>query len=145
MKPGSALLWLFVINLGVAFGAGIYESRVVVPAWPGTPPGTWPNTGLLFWAFVTTGPLTLLTVGNGIAAWRDRTARRAPWLTAVAITLVERMATFGYFIPSMIGLMGEPSAGPVVDETLARWTMLNNGRHLLTLAAWLAALRALSR
>jgi hypothetical protein len=25
------LLWLFVINLGTAFGAGIYESRVVVP------------------------------------------------------------------------------------------------------------------
>jgi hypothetical protein len=26
-------LWLFVINLGVAFGAGIYESRVVIPQW----------------------------------------------------------------------------------------------------------------
>ena len=29
----TVLLWLFVINLGVAFGAGIYESRVVVPIW----------------------------------------------------------------------------------------------------------------
>ncbi len=25
------LLWLFVINLGTAFGAGIYEQRIVVP------------------------------------------------------------------------------------------------------------------
>ena len=27
----EVLLWLFVINLGIAFGAGLYESRVVVP------------------------------------------------------------------------------------------------------------------
>ena len=25
------LLWLFVINLGIAFGAGVYEHRIVVP------------------------------------------------------------------------------------------------------------------
>ena len=45
------LLWLFVINLGTAFGAGIYESRVVVPQWQTTPPQTWPNTGLQFWVY----------------------------------------------------------------------------------------------
>ena len=28
---GSLLLWLFVINLGIAFGAGLYESRILVP------------------------------------------------------------------------------------------------------------------
>jgi hypothetical protein len=27
------LLWLFVINLGIAFGAGLYESRITVPQW----------------------------------------------------------------------------------------------------------------
>jgi hypothetical protein len=27
------LLWLFVIDLGIAFGAGLYESRVVIPRW----------------------------------------------------------------------------------------------------------------
>jgi hypothetical protein len=25
------VLWLFVINLGIAFGAGLYEARVVIP------------------------------------------------------------------------------------------------------------------
>ncbi len=40
------LLWLFVINLGTAFGTGTYESRVVVPRWQDTAPQTWPNTGL---------------------------------------------------------------------------------------------------
>jgi hypothetical protein len=29
----SVLLWLFVINLGVAFGAGLYEHRIVLSRW----------------------------------------------------------------------------------------------------------------
>jgi hypothetical protein len=39
------VLWLFVINLGVAFGAGIYEARDVIPQWANLPPLAWPNTG----------------------------------------------------------------------------------------------------
>ena len=66
------LLWLFVINLATAFGAGIYESRVVVPQWQNTPPQTWTNTGLEFWVYVTTVPFTLLTLANLVAAWRER-------------------------------------------------------------------------
>ena len=34
--PGTVsttLLWLFVIDLGIAFGAGLYEHRIVVPRW----------------------------------------------------------------------------------------------------------------
>ena len=27
------VLWLFVINLGVAFGAELYEAGVVIPQW----------------------------------------------------------------------------------------------------------------
>ena len=30
----SIRLWLFVINLGIAFGAGLHECRVAVPQWP---------------------------------------------------------------------------------------------------------------
>jgi hypothetical protein len=52
----TILLWLFVINLGIAFGAGLYEARVVIPSWKDLPPRTWPNTGLLFWVYVTTVP-----------------------------------------------------------------------------------------
>ena len=32
----EVLLWLFVINLGIAFGAGLYESRITVPQWLST-------------------------------------------------------------------------------------------------------------
>lgn len=61
-----ALLWLFVINLGIAFGAGLYEHRIVVSQWVtgSAQGGGWDaeavrrdDMGRLFWAFVTTGPL----------------------------------------------------------------------------------------
>jgi len=140
----SILLWLFVINLGVAFGAGLYEARVVVAGWAGTSPQTWPNTGLIFWVYVTTVPLTLLTIANGVAAWRDATPRRHAWRAAVAIAVLERLVTFGYFIPRMVSMMSESSAGPEVNAALAQWMWLNHGRHVLSLTAWGAALRALS-
>ena len=56
------VLWLFVINLGVAFGAGVYEHRIVVPRWIDSAPQAgagWnaeaarqDDTGRRFWAFV---------------------------------------------------------------------------------------------
>ncbi|HSC05395.1 MAG TPA: hypothetical protein VLD59_01060, partial [Steroidobacteraceae bacterium] len=63
------VLWLFVVNLGTAFGAGVYEARVVIPQWLDLPPKEWPNTGVLFWVYVTTVPLTVLTILNAVAAW----------------------------------------------------------------------------
>src|SRR5918995_5459838 len=96
-RLSAVLLWLLVINLGIAFGAGIYEARVVIPQWADVPPRTWPNTGLMFWVYVTTVPLTLLTLANAVAAWRDPAPRRRWWLAAVAIIVVERSATFSYF------------------------------------------------
>lgn len=138
------LLWLLNINLGIALGAGLYEGRVVIPEWTTIPPSSWPNTGTRFWAYVTTGPLTLLTVVNAITAWRERTPRRAPWLAAVGVLACERLATFGYFIPTMIGLMESSTSNPEVVSRLHGWMRLNHGRHVLTFAAWLLAMRTLT-
>ena len=44
----KGLLWVFVVNLGIALGAGVYEQRVVVLQWKNIPSREWPNTGLLF-------------------------------------------------------------------------------------------------
>ena len=65
----KTLLWLFVINLGIAFGAGLYEHRIVVSNWmssSGESGVHWnaeaarrDDTGRRFWVFVTTVPLTL--------------------------------------------------------------------------------------
>jgi hypothetical protein len=140
----SAFLWLFVINLGVALGAGLYEARVVIPQWANLPPKDWPNTGLLFWVYVTTVPLTLLAFANLIAAWLDKSVRRRWWLSAVFIILVERLTTFSYFIPAMINLARSDLPDADIAIRLSQWLFFNHGRHLLTLAGWLMALKALS-
>jgi hypothetical protein len=141
----KVLLWLFVINLGIALGAGIYEQRVVIPQWENIPPQEWPQTGVLFWVYVTTVPLTLLTLANLVGGLLDRGPRRYWWLAAVAIVVVERIATFSYFIPMMVWLQGtEGLPEAEVQAALSQWMLLDYGRHVLTLAGWLAALKAFS-
>jgi hypothetical protein len=148
----AVLLWLLVINLGIAFGAGLFEHRIVVPDWlsAGADGAHWnaeavrhDDTGLRFWAYVTTGPLTLVTLANLFAAWKASGALRHWWLAAVAVILVERLFTFSYFIPTMVGLMNAPDS-PAAAATATRWANLNYLRHALTFGGWLAALTAFS-
>ena len=147
------LLWLFIINLGTAFGAGLFESRVLVPQWlSGSAESGYrwnaeearqANTGLAFWVYVTTVPLTLLTIGNLIAAWQARGALRRWWLAAGAAALADRAFTFGYFIPTMVRLMRPDTASdPEAVAIATRWAELDYLRHAITLAAWLLALKA---
>ena len=104
-----------------------------------------PDSGRRFWAFVTTIPLTLLTLASLVAALQSEGPRGAWWLTAVLIVLVERGATFGYFIPTLLRLQrGSATSETVVHDAVARWMRLNYLRSLITLLAWLAALNVLS-
>ena len=108
-KVSRTLLWLFVINLGMAFGAGLYEHRIVVPDWISSDDAGahWnaeaarrDNTGLRFWAYVTTGPLTLLTLANLVAAWKASGAIRGWWLAAALTILADRILTFSVLHPN---------------------------------------------
>ncbi len=152
-RTATVLLWLFVINLGIAFGAGLYEARMALPRWIVSTPESgshWnaqaardDDTGLRFWAFVTTGPLTLLTLANVVAAWRAPAPVRKWWLGASLTALADRVLTAGYFIPTMVGLMAASDS----PETVARavlWQNLNYLRHAILLAAWVAALKTFS-
>lgn len=151
MRETSTLaLWLFVIYLGVAFGAGVYEHRIVVSRWIAGSPGSdahWngeaarrDDTGRRFWAFVSTVPLTLLTLASLLFALRASGGVRAWWLTAALIALTDRVFTFAYFIPTMIRLMAAADSEESVMAA-TRWTNLNYLRHAIVLAAWLAALK----
>jgi MFS family permease len=144
-SASTVALWLFVINLGVAFGAGVYEHRIVVPRWIGD--SHWnpdaarqDDTGRRFWAFVSTLPLTLLTIVNLYLAVQESGPVRPWWLLAALCALADRVFTFTYFIPAMIGLMASAES-PESIASAARWASLNYARHALTLVAWLAALK----
>jgi hypothetical protein len=146
----AVALWLFVINLGVAFAAG-YEHRIVLSRWIRPSPDVgygWnaaaarqDDTGRKFWASVTTVPLTLLTVVNLLLAWRSPVPLRTWWLAAAVAALADRVVTFSYFIPTMIGLLGAPDS-PQAASIAAGWSSLNPVRHVTVLAAWLCSLRA---
>lgn len=151
----EVLLWLFVINLGIAFGAGLYESRVTVPQWLSFSQDSgyrWnaeaarsADVGLRFWVYVTTVPLTLLTLASLVVAWRTPDVVRNWWLGAAAAALLDRVLTFTYFIPTMIKLMRAEAFGK--SEAVAKalqWVRPGYLRHAATLGAWLAALTALS-
>lgn len=144
------MLWLFVINLGVAFGAGLYEHRIVAPRWiSGSPQsgGSWnaeaarqDDTGRRFWGLVTTVPLTLLTLVNLVAAFQSEGALRAWWLAAAVAALADRAFTFSYFIPTMIRLM-RTADSPEAVAAAATWSNLNYLRHAFVLIAWIASLQ----
>ncbi len=149
------VLWLFVVFLGVALGAGVYESRIMLPMWlTQTDVGGYywdahaartANTGVNFWVYVTTVPLTLLTVASLVLARGSYPELRRWWLIAGLISVVDRMVTFGYFIPTMISLMAVDDLPQVDAVPLAmQWQSLDLGRDVLSLLAFLAALKALS-
>lgn len=151
----KVLLWLFVINLGIAFGAGLFETRIVVPDWLVWSPETgyfWDaeavrrhNTGLRFWVFVTTTSLTLLTLACLIAVWWTQGATRNWWLVAAVAALADRIFTFSYFIPTMVSLMEDKTLPQSKAVAMAlQWVKLGYIRHALTLIALLAALKAFS-
>jgi hypothetical protein len=151
----SAVLWLLNLNLGIALGAGLYESRMTVPQWlksDGRGNFRWiaeaardADVGLRFWVFVTTIPLTLLILASFAVMWWASPAVRFWWLIACGIALAERVMTFGYFIPTMIRLMRvDGPSGLDAGSIARRWASLGYVRHALTLMAWLAALEALS-
>jgi hypothetical protein len=146
----TIVLWLFVMNLGIAFGAGIYEHRIVVSRWLISDHGrgaSWnaeaarqDDTGRRFWVFTSTVPLTLLTIVNLFVAWRSPETVRGWWLAAGFAALADRAFTFSYFIPTMIGLMGA-SDSPESAAIASRWANLNYLRHTIVLMAWLAAMK----
>ena len=149
------VLWLFVIFGGLAAGAGLYEMRINVPRWFTVVSGgavrvdasamTTDDSGRRFWGFITTGPLTLLTLASCALAWNPATAHERWWLAAALVMLVERVGTFGYFIPTALKLMQPGRLPPADAERAARqWARLNRIRCVLAFAGWLAALRALS-
>jgi hypothetical protein len=93
---------------------------------------------------VTTIPLTLLSAANLIIAWQVVGPRRAWWLAAAAVVVLERIFTFSYFIPTILRLQSASLPQTTIKAAVSQWTRLNYFRNALTLVGWLAALKALS-
>ncbi|CCH03339.1 hypothetical protein FAES_5340 [Fibrella aestuarina BUZ 2] len=148
-------LLLFIVNLGIAFGAGLYETRIVLPLWfqPQSGVGYRVDTaamqrmdvGRRFWGFVTTMPLSVLTLVNLYYAYQSHPPQQTWWLMASLLMLIERIGTFAFFIPTAIRLEKANSMDASTASRLSRlWMRANYGRSGLNLLGWLFALKAFS-
>ena len=151
----TLLLWLFVINLGISFGAGLYEKIIILPMWFTKFPEIGyrvnvnamreTDTGKKFWAGVNTVPLTLLTLANLIVSLQMGGTKGHWWLTACLVIIIERIGTFSYFIPIALKLMRSDNlTEKKVSGLIASWLLLNYFRNAFTLVAWIMALEVLS-
>jgi hypothetical protein len=147
------VIWLLVIFTGIAFGAGAYEARVEIPQWLTVDGGAqvWhaqtaaaADPGFRFWAFVTTGPLTLLTVISLFAVWKTTGPIKKWWLVVLGLLLVDRSLTFGYFIPTMVELMSGTVAQAEAVQTAQQWANLNIVRLTAAGLAFLASIKLLA-
>ena len=147
-KHARILLWLFVVGLGISAGAGLYETKTQMPRWVrsaranGLPSqvASSANTGMQFWLYTTTLPLTLLTLASFFAIRFVDPETRKWWLIAAWASLGSQILTLAYFIPTLLQLSGgqETNARAVAFQ----WAQVNWFRHALSFVAWLSALQA---
>jgi hypothetical protein len=153
MMIEDVALWALVIALGLQTGAGIYETRVILPLWASDPPSSVtaffgrpsrPDSGKRLWIFLS--PLTMLiTIVNLVLALRSDAPDRTWWITGAALGLAVLVATFAYFVPVLNTLPRAAELPPAqVAAMVRRWVALNYVRLVMIIAAWLAALRAFS-
>jgi len=154
MTTTQILLSLFIINLGTVFGAGLYEIRIVLPLWfnksvDGNFMVNFDNvknidTGRKFWGFVATIPLTLLTIANIVFAFQSQAPIHNWWITASLIVLIERVATFTFFIPTAIKLQqGEKLLAEKISRMVIWWIRLNYFRNAITVTALIISIGVL--
>ena len=148
-------LSLFIFFLSIGMGGGLYEVLAVYPNWKKDP--TPPNfsqklkdsgqmlAGRRFWPLVS--PMTmLLAVLNVFVARQATDLLRTVWLAAAIAVIVKSIATYTYFVPTMMGkLMKSETMKPdVLVRTVNRWTTLSPLRLILELFAWITAVWAWS-
>jgi hypothetical protein len=141
-------LWVLVIALGIQAGAGIFETRVLVPLWSSNPPASVreffgqplrPDSGRRLWIFLS--PLTaIISVANLVLALGSSAPWRAWWLAAAGCSVAVMAATFAYFVPQLLSLARIDDAFVVVRTK--RWVILNYLRAVVLLVGWIAALKA---
>lgn len=148
-------LWMLIFWSAVQFGGGLYQQRVVIPLWstdvtPDTLGRRLAESGetgssMRFWPFVS--PVVfLLAILNAIIAWRYNGPAQGWWLFASVVFILESVATYSYFVPTMLSFMhrSDSYTEEHLTHSVSRWLMLSNLRLVAAVPAWLAMVKALT-
>lgn len=143
----SIALWALVIALGLQTGAGIYETRVIVPLWASAPQRFFsqplrPDSGKRLWVILS--PITsLVSILNLLYALGAAEPKRMWWIAASAISVAVMIVTFAYFVPTLLAI-ARANEGDDVAAKAKTWVALNYVRAIAIITAWLFALKAFS-
>ena len=149
----QTLLSLFIFFLSLGMGGGLYETLVVYPNWKTNPtPQEFARklnesgqamAGRRFWPFIS--PMTaLLAIVNLVIAWHQHGQLQMVWLAAAIAIIVKSIATYTYFVPTMIRKLGKAAQMPAEElaKTVKQWTTLSPLRLCLELFGWTTAIWA---
>ena len=91
-------------------------------------------------------PVAILAALNLVVAWRSEAPQRRWWLTGAVLMCGYAVASYGFFVPSMLALQAYGASWPAaeIESMVGLWTTLNWARMVVGAAGWLCALRALS-
>lgn len=153
-RISQLFLRLFVTFLSFEAGAGLYETRVLIPLWSASPPETvrnWDSTltsrsRQRFWKLIHPA-LILSAVATLATGWQTPRKHRRWLLVSTVFSLIVEVASLTYFVPTLVKLLIERGEGLTDEEISTKtktWVKLNGIRAVLGTAGFLAALRALS-
>ena len=147
----TTALWFYSVMGSMVFGAGMYESFVVHPAWSRNPPESLVGFGGSrmnpkgFWAPMI--PLYGLSALGALAVALSAGSRDVRLILSVVCAVSALAWTLVYFRPNVHRFLddggGNTPAGRLQSET-QRWVRLNWIRIALVAISWWGALTALA-
>ena len=154
MTMSTAAAWLYAVVASLVFGAAIYETLVVHPAWSRKPPESLaafigePMGRMNIAAFwIPVAPLFALSSLVAVGTAYSNGTLGAPIITSSICAVAVVSWTLAYFRPTVSRFL-EQGGGGVSAERLrseARlWIRLNLVRTTLAMIAWWGALAALA-
>jgi hypothetical protein len=141
----------FIALLGLAIGGGLYEVLVVYPGWSRDPaPDTLPVNlrasgqslaSRKFWPFVSP-TLLFLSIWNFVLALHASGELKLLWAAASVAIVVKSIATYAYFVPTMMRKFERSRSQSASELTKAvrRWTFLSPLRLCIEIPALFCAL-----
>lgn len=126
----------FIALLGIAIGGGLYETLAVYPGWSRDPaPATLKDklrtsgqsaASRKFWPFISP-TLLFLSIWNLVLALHASGELKLLWAAAGAAIIVKSIASYAYFVPTMIRKFERSRIQSASELTKAvrRWTILS--------------------
>ena len=126
----------FIALLGIAIGGGLYETLAVYPGWSNDPaPATLPDklrasgqsaASRKFWPFISP-TLLFLSIWNFVLALHASGELKLLWVAAGAGIIAKSIATYAYFVPTMVRKFERSRTQSTNELTKAvrRWTVLS--------------------